>query len=267
MDTFLVYFDETGDDGANTQSSSQFVLTSVYMNAADWIENYNEIRKCRMLMKEQYGFHMSQEIHTKHLVRDKGMYRDYNWSDEDRRQIIIAFAKCIASLKIRVVNVIIDKSEIKKGEYPVLKNALTYNIQRIENDANGNWLYIIITDEGRLAPMRKIARAIRCFNPIQSNYGGYSNKPIEGLIEDILSKNSSESYFIQICDFISFFVDLYYRIIDKKQELPRRVANLIDESFIQRLMCTLKNGGILNLKASSSHPYGFVIYPKNRNTT
>ena len=51
-----------------------------------------------------------------------------------------------------------------------LNKALTYNIQRIENDSNGNWNYFIITDQGRIAPMRKTARAIRAYNPIHSMY-------------------------------------------------------------------------------------------------
>ena len=36
MDTYIAYFDETGDDGANTLSSDFFVLTSIYMSVADW---------------------------------------------------------------------------------------------------------------------------------------------------------------------------------------------------------------------------------------
>ena len=101
---------------------------------------------------------------------------------------------------------IIDKKKFKDNNYHVLENALKYNIQRIENDSDRQWNYLVITDEGRIAPMRKTARAIRAFNPIQSKYlPGFVNHPISNMIEDIMEKNSSESYFIQICDFVSFF--------------------------------------------------------------
>ena len=110
--------------------------------------------------------------------------------------------------------------------------------------------------------MRKVAREIRAYNPIHSHYGGYQNAPIKGLVEDIMAKESTESYFIQICDFISFFVDLYHRVVDKRDSLPKRIERIVDESFIKRVMATFKDGNILNLKASSTHPYGFVIYPK-----
>ena len=82
METYIVYFDETGDDGANTLSSKQFVLTSIYLNADCWQENYNKIREFRKNLKKKYGLHIKEEIHTKHLVRDKGMYRSYGWNND-----------------------------------------------------------------------------------------------------------------------------------------------------------------------------------------
>lgn len=262
METYLVYFDETGDDGANTLSSKQFVLTSVYLDINLWQNTFNAIRAFRRELKEKYGLHITDEIHTKHLVRDKGMYRQYGWSDEQRRQLLIDLTKHISCLEIKAINVLIDKEKIKTTDYQVLKNALTYNIQRIENDSAGKWHYLIITDEGRLAPMRKTAREIRSYNPIQSHYGGFQNIPIKNLVEDIMAKESIESYFIQICDFISFFTDLHYRVVDKKEQLPKRVERVVDERFVKRVMATFREGGILNLKASSAHPFGCVIYPK-----
>ena len=232
------------------------------MNADNWQNNFDILKSCKKELKEKFGFHVSEEFHTRHLVRDKGFYREHGWSDEQRRDIIILFAKCIASLKIKIVNVIIDKTKINSPNYPVLENALTYNIQRIENDSHGNWHYIIISDNGRGAPMRKTARAIRAFNPVQSHFGGYQNQPIRGLLEDILEKDSKDSFFIQMCDFVSFFADLYYRVVDKKETLPTRVSRVVDKEFVQRLMATLRCGNVLNLQASPSHPYGFVIYPK-----
>ena len=155
------------------------------------------------------------------------------------------------------------KKKFKDNNYHVLENALKYNIQRIENDSDGQWNYLVITDEGRIAPMRKTARAIRAFNPIQSKYlPGFVNHPISNMIEDIMEKNSSESYFIQICDFVSFFVHLYFKIEIRKEELPKRVGTVIDKLFVKRVMVTLKEAEKLNLKANETNMYGLVIYPK-----
>ena len=111
--------------------------------------------------------------------------------------------------------------------------------------------------------MRKTARAIRAFNPIQSKYSyGFVNQPITNMIEDIMEKNSSESYFIQICDFVSFFFHLYFKIEYRQEELPKRVVNVINEGVVKRVLVTLKKSGRLNLKANENNTYGLVIYPK-----
>lgn len=262
METFIAYFDETGDDGATTTSSEFFVLTSLYMSAEKWKANFDRIRKCRIELKEKYGFHTAEEMHTKHLLSDKDPYRKYEWTPEQRREIIKAFTLCVAEMEARIINVIIDKTKFRDENYPVLENALKYNIQRIENDSGGEWNYIIITDQGRLPPMRKTARAIRAFNPIHSKYfAEYTNQPVTNLIEDILEKDSKESYFIQVCDFVSYMVHLYYKTRYKKETLPNRVGRVIDNRFVGSVLATLENRGVLNLKASA-RKYGLVIYPK-----
>lgn len=261
MKTYIAYFDETGDDGVTTDSSEVFILTSVYMSSEDWQSNFDKIRECRTDLKNRFGFHVSEELHTKKLLTDKDPYRQYNWTVDEKREIIKSIAKCVSKLSIKVINVIIDKTKFVDSNYSVLENALKYNIQRIENDSKSEWNYIIITDKGRLAPMRKTARAIRAFNPIHSKYDlSYSNVPIKNLIEDILEKDSEESYFIQICDFISCFVHYYYKLNYKKQPLPKRVANVIDRTYVGRTMATLMP--VFNLKATKSNKYGLVIYPK-----
>lgn len=262
MDTRIVYFDETGDDGRNTSSSDIFVLTSLYMASESWNENYHMVKEFRKKWRKENGLHVSEEMHTKHFLTDKNPYRSYNWSIEQKEKMLVEYTMMIASLKIKVINTIIDKTKIQTNDYNVLEKALTYNIQRIENDSNGDWNYCIITDQGRISPMRKTARAIRAYNPIHSQFGGYLNKPIQYLIEDILEKDSKESYFIQICDFISYFVHLYYRTKYQNKELPNRVGKLIDEEFVGRVLATFKHNGILNLKANSGNQYGIVIYPK-----
>lgn len=263
MNTHIAYFDETGDDGVTTASSDYFILTSFYMSADSWQNNFNIMKRCRATLKEHFGLHTSEEIHTKHLVSNKGDYRKYNWSVEQKREILKTIALTIAEMDAKFVNVIIDKTKLHDQNYKVLENALTYNIQRIENDSKNDWNYVIITDQGRIKPMRKTARAIRAFNPIQSKYSLYfKNQPINHLIEDILEKNSKESHFIQICDFVSYFVYLYYRSTIKKQPMPSRAATTVDKIFVSRIMATLKASEKLNLKASPKNAYGLVVYPK-----
>ena len=232
------------------------------MPSESWNENYKRIKEFRKTWKEKYGIYVTEEMHTKQFLTDKDPFRKYGWSIEQKQQMLKEFTVFISSLDIVIINTIIDKTKITIDEYNVLENALTYSIQRIENDSAGNWNYIIISDKGRISPMRKTARAIRAYNPIHSQFGGMINKPIKYLLEDVLEKDSKESYFIQICDFVSYFVHLYYMIKCLKKEMPQRAGKLIDEKFVGSVMATLKEAGVLNLKANSSNEYGLVIYPK-----
>ena len=84
METQIVYCDETGDDGLNTSSSQAFILTSIYMPSSEWKDNYEAVKKFRKQLKEDYGFHINQEMHTKHFLTDKDPYRSYKWTKEQR---------------------------------------------------------------------------------------------------------------------------------------------------------------------------------------
>lgn len=64
METYIAYFDETGDDGANTSSSNQFVLTSIYMSADAWQINFDIIRAARKELKQKYGLHEIGRAHV-----------------------------------------------------------------------------------------------------------------------------------------------------------------------------------------------------------
>ena len=225
MNTRFVYCDETGDDGKNTLSSDIFVLTSIYMPSESWNENYKKIKEFRGTWREKYGIHVTEEMHTKQFLADKDPFRKYCWSLEQKQQMLKEFTLLIASLDIMIINTIIDKTKITTEEYSVLENALTYSIQRIENDSAGNWNYIIISDKGRISPMRKTARAIRAYNPIHSQFGGMINKPIKYLLEDVLEKDSKESYYIQICDLYHTSFTCTIRLDIWKKKCPTELAS------------------------------------------
>ncbi len=256
----ITYFDESGDDGLINYSSEIFILSALYMHASNWNENYDLLKRFRNHLKQKYNIPVKEEFHTADFFKDKDPYRKYNLSNTDRKEIIFLYAKVIACLKAKIVNTIIDKENIIKKDYPVLANTLTYTIQRIENDSN--WRYIIISDKGRISIMKKTARAIRSFNPITSMFdnNAYYNIPVKNMIEDILEKDSKESYMIQVSDFVSYIINLYYKYCKKEKTMPKRISCWLSKENIINLMNIIKN--TFNLNASTSNEYGLVIYPK-----
>ena len=192
----VAYFDESGDDGVINYSSKTFILTSIYMHASNWNNNYELLKKFRQYLKDNYGIPIKEEFHTAHFFKDKDPYRKYNLTNSQRKDIVFLYARVIARINGKIINTIIDKENIVSKDYSVLSKALTYTIQRLENDSD--WRYIIISDKGRISIMRKTARMLRCYNPISSVFDGklYYNAPIKNMVEDILEKDSKESYFI-----------------------------------------------------------------------
>lgn len=260
---YIAYFDETGDDGFPTCSSELFVLTSVYMHHQHWKDNYNKTLDFRRMLKNDFGLPVKLEFHTKHFLTDKNPYRLYNISDEDKKDIIFRFADFISTLNIEIVNVVINKKNIISAQYPVLENALTYNIQRIENTLKNHSekeMFLVITDEGRVGKMRRVTRKIQRINYIPSKfYSTQYRQEIERLIEDPLPKQSNESYFIQIADFVSYIVFLYSLNVLNGSKWANRVAKKLTFDDVYRCLEYMKN--VLNLAASRKNEFGIVHYP------
>lgn len=262
---FISYFDESGDDGYPKYSSPLFVLTSLYMHYLEWKNNYEYISRFRKKLKEDFDFPVKFEFHTLNFLADKDPYHGM-YTPAQRKEILTLFLNLIASLNIKFINVAIDKTKIKRGDYNVLENALTYNIQRIENDMTSSELspgkFMIITDEGRLSKMRYQARKIQRVNFIPSKINPFPyRKEIENLIEDPLPKKSSESYFIQLSDIVATIVYYYVcnNLMNPKIKWANRVLGVLNYGDELSLLDIIEKN--LNLKASHQK-YGIVYYPK-----
>ncbi len=261
---FIAYYDESGDDGFPQYSSPLFVLSALYMHYQNWKDNYELIRQLRQRLSTNYGLPVKIELHTKSLILNKNPYRQLNLSDKQRIEIIEQFCETVGYLKLKVVNVVIDKTKVRAAKYDVLDTALTYSVQRIENDlekidpANK---FLIVTDEGRVGKMRTTTRKIQRINFIQSKFGtGTYRKEIKSLIEDPLPKESRESYFIQLADLVATIVYWYKLAESGAGNFHNRMPQEIDKDKLKDWMERIKPS--LNLAASVSDSYGIVCYPK-----
>jgi len=262
---FISYFDESGDDGFPSYSSELFVLTSVYFHHSAWKSNFQVVHDLRKQLFERYGLPVKQEFHAKEFVTDKLPYHG-KYSPQQRKSILFEYFDMLLNLEFKVISVCINKLKIKRPQYDVLKNALTYNVQRIENDLNylgTDARFLIITDEGRVSKMRSTTRALQKINYIPSQFGqGSYRKEIRNLIEDPLPKPSNESYFIQVADLLCFIISLYVKqnVCSPKIPWGKRILNVLTYGEERLLLQKIKTK--LNLKATSSNEFGIVCYPK-----
>lgn len=261
----IAYFDESGDDGFPLYSSPLFVLTAVYLHHLNWKECYQAIYDFRKDLKQSFDFPVKLEMHSRYFLLNKKPYRNLSISEQDRLKIFELYCEMIASLNIKIVNVVIVKPRIKNQDYVVLDRALTYSVQRIENDLNPtlnpNEKFMIITDPGRVGTMRKTTRKVQKINFIPSRFSPQSyRKEITALIEDPLPKDSKESYFIQIADLVAYIVYLYGLRKTKVGGFSNRLSIFLKEKHVKNWMEKLKPS--LNLNASTADNFGVVFYPK-----
>lgn len=261
---YIAYYDESGDDGFPQYSSQFFVLSALYLHHLNWRKVYETIQIFRKQLKTDYRIPVNWEIHTKYLLLNKNPYREIGLSNQDRIGIIDLLCDLASQLEIKVVNVAINKTKIKRPDYKILDRALTYSVQRIENDLkriDPVGRFLIITDEGRVGKMCRTTRKIQKINFIPSRYGptGYRQE-IELLIEDPLPKSSKESSFIQLADTISYIVYLYVTYQNGISSVTNRMPDEVDFGKVINWMERLK--GCLNTAASGENEYGIVCYPK-----
>jgi hypothetical protein len=66
---------------------------------------------------------------------------------------------------------------------------------------------MIVCDDSDETLIRSLLRKMRVYNPVPSWFNSdYFNKPTDNIIEDIFSRRSNLSYFVQAVDFIAHFL-------------------------------------------------------------
>lgn len=261
----LVYYDEAGDDGHPNTSSPLFALSAVYMHYLQWHPNFERIREFRRGIRRDFGLPVKTEMHTKYFVLGKRPYRALGISEADRLRVMELFADLIGTLDARIINVVVVKPNLRATNVSVLDTALKFSVQRIENDLaptrNPQSRFMIITDPGRVGAMRSTTRRVQRINYIPSRFGPTPyRREITALIEDPMQKDSKESYFIQLADFVSFVVYLYAIFETGAGQLHGRMPAAVDQARVRDWMDRM--GPCLNTHAAGDDPYGVKIYPR-----
>lgn len=93
------------------------------------------------------------------------------------------------------------------------------------------WNYFLISDKGRLGTMRKAAKKI----------------PNQYMIEEVFEKDSADSFFIQLCDYVACMTRLYYEHCVCGNAISSRYSRIIDTEAIQAIFAKLNNKSFCRL--------------------
>jgi len=255
---YLMYVDESGDSGNNTQRTRYFVLSGLVIHETAWKSALNQIVSFRRRQKVNYGLKLREEIHAFDLISQTptSLRRIPRYH---RLAIVRHFIDEIETLPVSIINVVIDKQG-KAATFDVFETAWTFLIQRFENTVThhnfpgpnaATDFAIVLPDDTNRKKLTRLLRRMRHFNivpNIQAVFGsGSRNLQLNYVIEDPHYKDSLHSYFCQAADCVAYMLH---------QELrPNRyIRQKTGRGYFHRL------NAALCVHASRTDPRGIVRY-------
>jgi hypothetical protein len=279
MPVRFFYVDESYD-------KEKYCLSAIMIRHSDWKECFDMVREHRVNLKKDHGIYLRKEIHARDLVAGRGKISDRVIGKWQRSRIFQGLLTLVASLpNVKLFNVclsvadhadpqmvawdrIVNRIERTMLEYErielPLRRALTtsaeeklaaIDAERIDQRLN---IYksraVIFADEGREFEITKALRKMHVFNPIPSQFGGWStgrtkNITTERIIDDPVFKRSDRSYLIQMADCVAFAL-----LKSEVSPTPKIARYGIDKMFDNTLR------GICFKAASPRDPLGIVRY-------
>ena len=232
---YFLYVDESGDPSElkdNNENSPHFILSGLIIGVKDWENCLQRFKTFRQQLKASYGLALREEIHATELIRVGNLKSYRKIKKKDRLKILenctTEFPKIFSSSKI--LNICIDKEE-HSNTNNIKELAWKRLIQRYDNflkkSANGS-LGIIICDGIEDREVRSLLRKMRVYNPTPSKFGGYYHALTNNIIEDVFTRDSNHSYFIQAVDVIAhtLYRKEYSKGSLKKYRMERLFNNL-----------------------------------------
>lgn len=249
---YLMYVDDVGDPGLTGSACSYFGLSAIIVHESRWRELLNRLISFRKSMKTIHGLPIKCEIHSSEYIRSPPIA---NMQKGTRLAILRQYLDELAKIDfISVISVMVNKTNKPQG-YDAFESAWKALIQRYENtlqagNFHGNYLNdkgIIISDNTNNLMLRRIHRKMSVINNIPNRgQHGYRNMPIQTILEDVYHKNSKDTFLIQSCDVISYFL--------LQNFAPNRyISKTGAKNYYSRI------SGILNRRAAPQHPLGIVL--------
>lgn len=213
---YLMYVDESGDDGLLNSPTEFFMLSGLVVHELRWRDCVGRIYDFRKRMRDKFGLRVREEIHASHMISRPGEL--IRIKRNDRLAILRHFVDEIATLPdISIINVVVDK-RTKQHDTDVFTLAWKALIQRFENTvsyrnfpglANPDDRGMIFPDETNVKKLRTLIRRMRYYNPVPNvaEYGsGFRNLQLQYTIEDPNLRTSHDSFLIQVADTVAYFL-------------------------------------------------------------
>jgi hypothetical protein len=246
---YIMYVDESGDPGSANGSSEYFILSGLIMHYKSWYGKLDLLKRMRKYFKKKYGLNINVEIHAKELFRVSSLKAYKKIRKAERVKILKEYAELIPKIfkDCWLINVCLHKKNFAPGtDFTLLafKRLITFYDMFLSTAVNDEG--IIISDEADERKLRTLLKKMRIYNPVQAQHSGKTDESrITKVIEDILHRNSADSYFVQTVDVIAYLL--------KHKEYPKSGIKKYNLDLLFNLLQP-----ILFKSVSNKDPQGIV---------
>ena len=211
----LIYIDESKDI-----QNDICAYSALCINSEEWHPVFDELVEFRRSLKSHYSIPVTFEMHASDFTAGRGKYLFNSINRDDRITIYKSFISVAAKwTDIRVLNAI---GRLRSGQFRIFEWLIKHldTMLRIEGGYG-----LLICDEGDNSVLTKVTRKMRkgMVVPSKSSNGIISQS--RNIVEDPVFKDSCESYFIQLVDFI---VHAFLRF-----EYPLKNKAFLEDIFLQ----------------------------------
>jgi Protein of unknown function (DUF3800) len=222
---FFAYVDESGNAGF--PGFRTYVLGCVLVEDHHWPDTFDRLIEFRRWLRDSFGVPVRLEIKANYLLQNTGPFARLSLSESARFAIYRQAMRLQPKLDLHTFAVLVDKSNFdhQPSRAHGTRRGLGIPAATLERfTTRGNTHLHLSHDEGIGDQIRKWARKARRAGSAGSRYGaGVLKRPFGRLIDDPVSRNSAQSYFVQLADLSAYaaFRRLYPPPARPRQIVPQ----------------------------------------------
>jgi Protein of unknown function (DUF3800) len=258
---YLAYVDESGNVGL--PGSRTYTLGCAFLEADHWPDAFDAMIEFRRNLRDNYRIPVRAELKANYLLRGKGPLWGLHLSEEQRHEVYVEMMRVQAQLGLQTYGIVINKHELANREREenareVAWEFLLQRIERLTTTSRPPATAMIVHDEGEGAVVRKIARKARRAGTAGSAFGtGHLSRPARLLVDDPVSRDSTQSYFVQLADLSA------YAAFRKIHPPPPRLTPIVHQDMWDELgTATYEDANYLARLDHPDDPPGIVSWPR-----